>query len=185
MNQKILTNEGYLQNFSWSNFKFTSQAWLCALTDIAPWTTNSCWREFSSKLLLFQTEMIAAQFLWEMCFLEKSYKKMQKKKKKKKRQQQQTNKFWNFWECPLYEIWEYAFDLENLDVLSLRHCFSLAIHVVLDSLNIQKMKVMKCIVGRLVYVVAISCVTPGGGSHIDMVYVYVPAFWGTFSRNLV
>ena len=24
-----------------------------------------------------------------------------------------------------------------------------------------------------------------GGSHIDMVYVYVPAFWGTFSRNLV
>ena len=25
----------------------------------------------------------------------------------------------------------------------------------------------------------------GGGSHIDMVYVYVPAFWGTFSRNLV
>ena len=26
---------------------------------------------------------------------------------------------------------------------------------------------------------------PGGGSHIDMVYVYVPAFWGTFSRNLV
>ena len=28
-------------------------------------------------------------------------------------------------------------------------------------------------------------VTPGGGSHIDMVYVYVPAFWGTFSRNLV
>ena len=25
----------------------------------------------------------------------------------------------------------------------------------------------------------------GGGSHIDMVYVYVPAFWVTFSRNLV
>ena len=25
----------------------------------------------------------------------------------------------------------------------------------------------------------------GGGSHIDMEYVYVPAFWGTFSRNLV
>ena len=25
----------------------------------------------------------------------------------------------------------------------------------------------------------------GGGSHIGMVYVYVPAFWGTFSRNLV
>ena len=25
----------------------------------------------------------------------------------------------------------------------------------------------------------------GGGSYIDMVYVYVPAFWGTFSRNLV
>ena len=25
----------------------------------------------------------------------------------------------------------------------------------------------------------------GGGSHIDMVYVYVPAFWGAFSRNLV
>ena len=25
----------------------------------------------------------------------------------------------------------------------------------------------------------------GGGSHIDIVYVYVPAFWGTFSRNLV
>ena len=25
----------------------------------------------------------------------------------------------------------------------------------------------------------------GGGSHIDMVYVYVPAFWGTFSQNLV
>ena len=24
-----------------------------------------------------------------------------------------------------------------------------------------------------------------GGSHIDMVYVYVPAFWGVFSRNLV
>ena len=24
-----------------------------------------------------------------------------------------------------------------------------------------------------------------GGSHIDMVYVYVPAFWGTFSQNLV
>ena len=24
-----------------------------------------------------------------------------------------------------------------------------------------------------------------GGSHIDMVYVYVPAFWVTFSRNLV
>ena len=26
-----------------------------------------------------------------------------------------------------------------------------------------------------------------GGSHndIDMVYVYVPAFWGPFSRNLV
>ena len=23
------------------------------------------------------------------------------------------------------------------------------------------------------------------GSHIDMVYVYVPAFWGTFSQNLV
>ena len=26
---------------------------------------------------------------------------------------------------------------------------------------------------------------PGGGSHIDMVYVYVPAFWVTFSQNLV
>ena len=26
---------------------------------------------------------------------------------------------------------------------------------------------------------------PRGGSHIDMVYIYVPAFWGTFSRNLV
>ena len=25
----------------------------------------------------------------------------------------------------------------------------------------------------------------GGGSHIDMVYVYVPAFWGAFSWNLV
>ena len=25
----------------------------------------------------------------------------------------------------------------------------------------------------------------GGGPHIDMVYVYVPAFWGAFSRNLV
>ena len=25
----------------------------------------------------------------------------------------------------------------------------------------------------------------GGGSHIDMVYIYVPAFWGAFSRNLV
>ena len=25
----------------------------------------------------------------------------------------------------------------------------------------------------------------GRGSHIDMVYVYVPAFWGAFSRNLV
>ena len=24
-----------------------------------------------------------------------------------------------------------------------------------------------------------------GGSHIDMVYVYVPAFWGTFLWNLV
>ena len=24
-----------------------------------------------------------------------------------------------------------------------------------------------------------------GGSHIDMVYVYVPAFWGAISRNLV
>ena len=27
--------------------------------------------------------------------------------------------------------------------------------------------------------------TGGGGSHINMVYVYVTAFWGTFSRNLV
>ena len=26
---------------------------------------------------------------------------------------------------------------------------------------------------------------PAGGSHIDTVYVYVPAFWGAFSRNLV
>ena len=25
----------------------------------------------------------------------------------------------------------------------------------------------------------------GGSSHIDMVYVYVPAFWGAISRNLV
>ena len=25
----------------------------------------------------------------------------------------------------------------------------------------------------------------GGGSHIDMVYVYVSAFWGAISRNLV
>ena len=27
----------------------------------------------------------------------------------------------------------------------------------------------------------------GGGSHIDMVYegLYMPAFWGAFSRNLV
>ena len=24
-----------------------------------------------------------------------------------------------------------------------------------------------------------------GGSHIDMVYVFVPAFWGTFSRNMI
>ena len=24
-----------------------------------------------------------------------------------------------------------------------------------------------------------------GDFHIDMVYVYVPAFWGAFSRNLV
>ena len=24
-----------------------------------------------------------------------------------------------------------------------------------------------------------------GGPHIDMVYVYVPAFWGAFSQNLV
>ena len=24
-----------------------------------------------------------------------------------------------------------------------------------------------------------------GGSRIDMVYVYVPAFWGAISRNLV
>ena len=24
-----------------------------------------------------------------------------------------------------------------------------------------------------------------GGTHIDMIYVYVPAFWGTFSRILV
>ena len=26
---------------------------------------------------------------------------------------------------------------------------------------------------------------PGGGSHIDMVYVYVPAFWDAFSWKLV
>ena len=26
---------------------------------------------------------------------------------------------------------------------------------------------------------------PEGGSHIDMVYVYVPAFQGAISRNLV
>ena len=25
---------------------------------------------------------------------------------------------------------------------------------------------------------------PGGGPHINMVYVYVPAFWGTFSRKI-
>ena len=25
----------------------------------------------------------------------------------------------------------------------------------------------------------------GGGCHINTVHVYVPAFWGTFSRNLV
>ena len=31
-----------------------------------------------------------------MCFLQESYKWMEK------------FKFWNFWECPLYEIWEYA-----------------------------------------------------------------------------
>ena len=36
----------------------------------------------------------------EMCFLKKSYKKMQKI---------QIFKFWNFWERPLYEIWEYVF----------------------------------------------------------------------------
>ena len=34
----------------------------------------------------------------EMCFLEERYKQMQKK-----------IKFWNFWELPLYEFWEYAF----------------------------------------------------------------------------
>ena len=28
--------------------------------------------------------------------------------------------------------------------------------------------------------------SPGrGSSHVDMVYVYVPAFWGAFSRNFV
>ena len=30
-----------------------------------------------------------------------------------------------------------------------------------------------------------SALKDGGGSHIDMVYVYVPAFWGPFSQNLV
>ena len=31
-----------------------------------------------------------------------------------------------------------------------------------------------------------NCGNGGGGDfHIDMVYVYLPAFWGVFSRNLV
>ena len=25
----------------------------------------------------------------------------------------------------------------------------------------------------------------GGGSHIDMAYIYVASFWGAFSQNLV
>ena len=29
------------------------------------------------------------------------------------------------------------------------------------------------------------CQVPGGSSHLDMVYVYVPAFGGAFSQNLV
>ena len=28
-------------------------------------------------------------------------------------------------------------------------------------------------------------VKPRGGSHIDLVYVHVPAFWGAFSQKLV
>ena len=35
-----------------------------------------------------------------------------------------------------------------------------------------------------VYTLTVVVSSPGG-SHIDMVYVYVPDFWGAFSQNLV
>ena len=41
--------------------------------------------------------------------------------------------------------------------------------------------------GYKINIYALSCLVhiPRGGSHIDMVYVYVPTYWGALSQILV
>ena len=58
------------------------------------------------KLLLFHPEMISAQFLWGNVFLKEELLINRCKK----------FKFWHFWERPLFEIWEYAFNYIGLKI---------------------------------------------------------------------
>ena len=89
-----------------SNFAFSSYAWLflfycfhrllCCI--------KSRVQDFLWKLLSFQTEMISAQFLWKSVPLRRATKICKK------------FKFWQFWERPLFNIREYAFNMIKLRV---------------------------------------------------------------------
>ena len=63
--------------------------------------------EVTWKLLLFQTEMISALFLWENVLLGRRATNRCKK-----------FKFWIFLDCSLYEIWEYACKLKPFQISS-------------------------------------------------------------------
>ena len=76
-------------------------------------------------------------------------------------------------------MWEYCLNLRTD-----KHIFvvTLISHVVSRALNTPSLLkpvssdaiIQGCILGELGYLV------PGADSHIDMAYVYVPAFWGAF-----
>ena len=73
------------------------------------------------NLLLFHPEMISAQFFWGNVFLREE--RMQKK-----------FKFWNFWERPLFEIWEYAFnDLTHATLIPFLVCLGPNLNFSLNS----------------------------------------------------
>ena len=79
-NWKMLT-KNVISKFSVdSNISFTSYAWLCALILLCRqlYSIKSRTQGSLEKFLLFYPEMISVQFLWEMCFLGQSYKKMLK-----------------------------------------------------------------------------------------------------------
>ena len=110
MNQTILTKKGYFQNFSWFQF----YVYNVLMHDYVHW---HCSIEYCFKLILvdktlcencfyFTLKWFLCNLFGEMCFLEENYKVMQK-----------IIKFWNFWACPLYEIWECAFNGMNMAVI--------------------------------------------------------------------